>query len=193
MILQTDYTRRIWTGLTTDDWGDADLREGDVIYLMDASECWVGGEGMMYQLPDMGGGGGSPELKKLAFGDYTVTATAPTINIPVAPVGRVDVMQYLKNSVESGVNQIYSAIRQLTPPAVDDVTSYLISVSNFVVCSQYTNSGTRLWNGADSNGASMIQYAGTPSAMTSLIMKRQSSVYVIKPDTYHWELWGYDE
>lgn len=58
MILQTDYTRRIWTGLTTDDWGEADLREGDVIYLMDASECYVGGEGMMYQLPDLGGGGG---------------------------------------------------------------------------------------------------------------------------------------
>ena len=58
MILQTDYTRRIWTGLTTDDWGDADLREGDVIYLMDASECYVGGEGQMYQLPDLGGGGG---------------------------------------------------------------------------------------------------------------------------------------
>ena len=84
MILQTDYTRRIWTGLTTDDWGEANLQEGDVIYLMDASECYVGGEGMMYQLPDLGGGGGGGYKKVLlATGTYTSTASVTTLTFPI--------------------------------------------------------------------------------------------------------------
>ena len=76
MILQTDYTRRIWTGLTTDNWGEANLQEGDVIYLMDVSECYVGGEGQMYQLPDLGGGG-APSTWKVTINNgasFTVNA-----------------------------------------------------------------------------------------------------------------------
>lgn len=58
MVLKTDYDRQLWTGLSTDDWGDVPIHEGDVAYLMDLGECYVFGENQVYQLPDLGGGGG---------------------------------------------------------------------------------------------------------------------------------------
>lgn len=58
MHLTTDYIRQLWTGLSTDDWGDVEFTAGDVAYIMDQSECWIFDGSSMYQLPDLGGGGG---------------------------------------------------------------------------------------------------------------------------------------
>lgn len=74
----TDYTRRIWVGLSTDE-PDPDMQAGDVIYYMDTSTCSIitgipaPGSIDTEDLPDVGGGGG---------GDYTaadfVDETKPT-------------------------------------------------------------------------------------------------------------------
>ena len=71
MVLKTDYDRQLWTGLSSDDWSDVPLVEGDVIYIMDLSQCWICGESNMYQLPDLGGGGGGYDN----IMDITITST----------------------------------------------------------------------------------------------------------------------
>ena len=59
----TDYTRRIWVGLSTDE-PDPDMQAGDVIYYMDTSTCSIitgipaPGSIDTKDLPDVGGGGG---------------------------------------------------------------------------------------------------------------------------------------
>jgi hypothetical protein len=192
MILTTDYERQLYVGLSTDDWGDFSPNEGDVVYLMDQSKCFMFDGSTMHELPDLGGGGGCPVLTKLGYGDYTVTAAASSITIPVTHTGTVDVIDYIKDSVTSGVGQVYSGLRQLTPPAVDNVASFLLTSSNFGVYSQYASNGERNWNGATANHASMLTYNGTPSAMTGINIPQQSSVTKVQPGTYHWELWGYE-
>lgn len=56
--MNVDYTRQLFTGLSTDDWGDVEFNAGDVAYIMDLSECWIFDGSTMQQLPDLGGGGG---------------------------------------------------------------------------------------------------------------------------------------
>lgn len=117
MIQQTDYTRRIWTGLTTDDWGDVNLQEGDVIYLMDASQCWVAGENNMYQLPDLGGGGGGSTIVSktiTANGTYYASADSAdgynpvVVNVSTPPPSFTNFVFDLTNSM--GVsNQFFSS------------------------------------------------------------------------------------
>ena len=77
MVLKTDYDRQLWTGLSTDDWSDVPLAEGDVIYIMDLSECWICGENNMYQLPDLGGGGGGAVMG--TTGPLSVTNQAGSV------------------------------------------------------------------------------------------------------------------
>ena len=60
--MNVDYTRQLYTGLSTDDWGSVEVNVGDVVYIMDKSECWIFDGSTMHQLPDLGGGGG-PELQ----------------------------------------------------------------------------------------------------------------------------------
>lgn len=62
MHLLTDYERQIWTGLAADDWGTVEISAGDVVYLMDLSQCWIFDGSAMHQLPDLGGGGGNEIL-----------------------------------------------------------------------------------------------------------------------------------
>ena len=64
MHLTTDYVRQLWTGLSTDDWGDVEFFAGDVVYIMDQSQCRIFDGSAMHQLPDLGGGGG-PNLSQI--------------------------------------------------------------------------------------------------------------------------------
>lgn len=77
MVLKTDYDRQLWTGLSTDDWGDVPVHEGDVVYLMDLSECYIFGESQVYQLPDLGGGGGGSVMGSV--GPLSVTNQAGSV------------------------------------------------------------------------------------------------------------------
>ena len=68
----TDYTRRIWTGLSADE-PDPDMQAGDVIYYMDTSTCSIitgipaPGSIDTKDLPDVGGGGGGIEIRNVTF------------------------------------------------------------------------------------------------------------------------------
>lgn len=65
----TDYTRRIWTGLSADE-PDPDMQAGDVIYYMDTSTCSIitgipaPGSIDTADLPDVGGGGDPYEVAR---------------------------------------------------------------------------------------------------------------------------------
>ena len=191
--MNVDYTRQIYTGLSTDDWGEIEFNAGDVVYIMDQSQCWIFDGSTMQQLPDLGGGGGGGDtpLVKLASGDYTVTATSWSATIPVAPDGRVEIMRYIKDSVTASTSQVYSGFRKMTPPAIDDIGDYLVSTTNLGVYSQYQASGTKVWNGATYNGGNLISYSGTLDSMTQFGIAQQSSALKVQPGTYHWEIWGY--
>ena len=75
MILNTDYERQIYVGLSTDDWGDISPNEGDVVYIMDQSRCYIFDGSTMQQLPDLGGGGGG---EAVVFKSVVVTAINDT-------------------------------------------------------------------------------------------------------------------
>lgn len=76
MILNTDYERQIYVGLSTDDWGDVSINEGAVVYLMDQSKCFMFDGSTMHELPDLGGGGGGGDA--IVFKSVAVTAINDT-------------------------------------------------------------------------------------------------------------------
>ena len=79
----TDYTRRIWTGLSADA-PDPDMQAGDVIYYMDTSTCSIitgipaPGSIDVEDLPDIGGGGGG----ELYYNEWS-HAYAKSMEIPI--------------------------------------------------------------------------------------------------------------
>ena len=87
----TDYTRRIWTGLSTDG-PDPDMQAGDVIYYMDTSTCSIitgipaPGSIDTEDLPDVGGGGGGG-LQLLGSGTYVKASQSTSLSIPVTYTG----------------------------------------------------------------------------------------------------------
>lgn len=94
----TDYTRRIWTGLSADA-PDPDMQAGDVIYYMDTSTCSIitgipaPGSIDTEDLPDIGGGGAQWELigtDTRELEEYTNTSTAQTITTGIRINASVD-------------------------------------------------------------------------------------------------------
>lgn len=178
MILQTDYTRRFWTGLTTDDWGQADLQEGDVIYLMDVSECYVCGEGMMYQLPDLGGGGGSSPVL-LASGTYTQTASASGVNIPVSYDGTK--FSYFVYANISNVAHTHAWYRndENVPWVTPDLTQ--LTSANY-----RDSANTNHLVSVMSNNNSIVYYSDP-----NIHINQFSNSYPVVAGDYTWKIWGY--
>ena len=90
--MNVDYTRQIYTGLSTDSWGGIEFNAGDVVYIMDHSECWIFDGSTMHQLPDLGGGGGGTIISKTITEEGTYDASLEdadgynpvTVTFPVA-------------------------------------------------------------------------------------------------------------
>jgi len=117
----TDYTRRIWTGLSADA-PDPDMQAGDVIYYMDTSTCSIitgipaPGSIDTEDLPDVGGGGGG--------GWNTVDILRGT-----APTGRVETTESFTTTTYSFYNR---PITELFAPNVK------LSASACAGCTQLT-------------------------------------------------------
>ena len=83
----TDYTRRIWTGLGSDDPTGHDIHVNDVIYYMDSSECCIvtnvypDGSIDCETLPDIGGGGGGGE--SVQSGSFVLATASRRFTVPL--------------------------------------------------------------------------------------------------------------
>jgi len=194
MILNTDYTRQLYVGLSSDDWSDFSPNEGDVVYLMDQSKCYIFDGSTMQELPDLGGGGGGGSgdipLTMLYSGDYVLASTATSINIPV-PGDGLDSTRYrsffiVRDSNYSGTAIQSSACTYLYYPE-DQIA--LTNTRKWARTQTRSSDDTRHYYYGDSTGAENIWFNYTPELQ--LHVSQYSSNYNLRAGTYHWYVWGY--
>lgn len=181
MILNVDYNRRIWTGLSGDDWGDVPIQEGDVVYLMDVNQCWVFGELQAYQLPDLGGGGGGGSgytLQLYAQGSYTRTTSAGTMTIPIS-IGDSDAVKEACVVVDIPLNSTNQGLYALR-----------YYHSNFDAAEFVSSPSAVRVRKSDNTETYVQSYPNAISITTSEIsLAVQNTTYNWKANTYTWKLY----
>lgn len=190
MVLNIDYERQIYVGLSTDDWGDFSPNEGDVVYLMDQSKCYIFDGSTMQQLPDLGGGGGGgmpAAMPVMASGSYTQTSqSTATVTIPITAAGDVWDLACAKDSltgVTSKTVKWYRARTAVRPNMDDHVYTMICQTSTL------NSSGVeQFYARTGSNGTPT--WLNTYTDPTEMKINPYSSSYPIPAGTYNWYLWG---
>lgn len=186
--MNVDYTRQIYTGLSTDDWGEIEFNSGDVVYIMDQSQCWIFDGSTMQQLPDLGGGGGggAGDWQLLASGTYTLAAdqnSLLTISAPLTTPGTVKRV-YVVNKAAShkSTGQWISLVRYYDNPDVMD--DY--SMSAPATAAMLTSGGDTRWY------ARITGNINVPIWYTSdtISCPRYDSTTKWYAGDYDWYIWG---
>lgn len=191
----TDYTRRIWTGLSSDG-PDPDMQAGDVIYYMDTSTCSIitgipaPGSIDTADLPDIGGGGGGAgiNLRLLARGTYTqLNNTSNYVEVPVEnPDATKVLIKITAHDTTAG-----TAHTRMTAwwRMYNDIFDYL-DVNLFPApegARRVNTNGTANWSCRTSNHINaIVWFSGTTIGITVF----NNSCYIDAGD-YDWEIWGY--
>lgn len=177
MICNTDYERQIYTMLSTDDLGDFSPNEGDVVYLMDQSKCYIFDGSAMQQLPDLsGGGGGGSGYQLLGSGDYVYTGgEAASLNFPVSFDGTIKYWYCVADTV-AGINHAHAFMGIEDMPGVTN-----FHYGHVGVISTMTSAGVVANNVIDDN---------TKYSSGRLYLYRANNTYKIQNSTYHWFIYG---
>lgn len=189
----TDYTRRIWTGLSADA-PDPDMQAGDVIYYMDTSKCSIitgipaPGSIDTKDLPDIGGGGGGGGLYELlASGSYVQASDLGNDNleIPVSVSG-VAVEYYVATAPTTSIAQTHAWYRTQSRPEITEIPRLTaLAMHNAGASAAYYNGSIAV------NGYPLATWVDKFTNPTMLSCRRYSNAAPIRAGTYNWYVWGY--
>lgn len=127
-----------------------------------------------------GGGGGLETL--LASGTHTVTSASSAVTIPTEWTGTARKFFIVKDSITSGVAQMLGWVRFVNQTAYSADFSVFPYIDLGVWCN---TSGTKS-RGTGAASVPLVAY----STSVSITIRQANSTNNIKPDTYHWYIWG---
>ena len=157
MILNTDYERQIYVGLSTDDWGDFSPNEGGVVYLMDQSKCYIFDGSTMQELPDLGGGGGGSITAIDVIQELTLTENVRAVRVDI-PSG-YDWVYMLINGQFTVEDWLYWGINVTNAENYQPTT--LLLQTGFAATNRTSDGHGEMW-GIRNNGTTFISTASGP-------------------------------
>ena len=132
---------------------------------------------MVMEIGNIPTGGGGEVL--LASGEFTISSSTVTLEIPVSFTG-VPVRAYVvKNNVPSGVSLTWAWLGSgMSQPSVADSV-----FNNSYALIRYTHA----------NGNTGTAFSTLTVSSTEIACGRYANAYPITAGTYEWYIWGYEE
>lgn len=182
--MNVDYTRQIYTGLSTDDWGEIEFNAGDVVYIMDQSQCWIFDGSTMQQLPDLGGGGGG-SYRLLGSGTYTQTASLGNNNlvIPISVTGNF-IEAYVETDSQENVLHTIGWAR-----AIKFTEMSLVNYFTQIIA-HYADNSIRKVIDSTVSGNPLCLILDNFENPTTISLRRWGNTCQILPGEFRWYMWG---